>query len=113
MLLSRQNKRGWVVRSGYSAQSAAELLGCGSVHPDPCCQGSTGAGSRSAVRRLSCSFRGNVAAGDDVVTGGAITAVDPRPDGTTIVTCDVWADVVGGRRAIAGSAEVLLAAAGA
>ena len=65
------------------------------------------AGSRSAIRSITCSFRGHVAAGDDVATGGSITAVERVPEGT-VVQCDVWADVVGGRRAITGHAEVLV-----
>ena len=65
------------------------------------------AGSRAAVRSISCTFCGNVAAGDDVVTGGEITGVEQAEDGT-LVRCDVWADVVGGRRAIIGTAQVLL-----
>ena len=65
------------------------------------------AGSRSAVRRISCRFTANVLAGDDVVTGGTVTAVEPV-DGGTLATCDVWADRSDGTRAITGTAEVLL-----
>lgn len=65
------------------------------------------AGSRAAIRRLSCSFRGNVVAGDDVLVGGRITSVEAT-DGGKLVECEVWADVVGGRRAISGTARVLL-----
>ncbi|GGN80656.1 MaoC/PaaZ C-terminal domain-containing protein [Nocardia rhizosphaerihabitans] len=66
------------------------------------------AGSRKALRSIECSFRGNVAAGDDVSVGGRVTAVEPTTDGA-LVDVEVWADVVGGRRAIAGSATVFLA----
>jgi acyl dehydratase len=67
------------------------------------------AGSRSAVRRISCRFTANVFAGDDVVAGGTVTAVE-RVDGGRLVTCDVWADRADGVRAIGGTAEVLLVA---
>lgn len=68
------------------------------------------AGSRAAIRSLTCSFRGNVLAGDDVSVGGIVTSV-VVVEGGTLVDCDVWADVVGGRRAISGSASVLINAA--
>lgn len=67
------------------------------------------AGSRQALRSIECSFRGNVAAGDDVTVGGCVTAVERAPDGA-LVEVEVWADVVGGRRAIAGTATVCWAA---
>lgn len=63
------------------------------------------AGSYSAVRRLDCSFRGNVAAGDDVEVGGRVTEIEPTEAGW-LVGVDVWADVVDGRRAVLGSASV-------
>jgi acyl dehydratase len=64
------------------------------------------AGSRGALRRIDCSFRGNVAAGDDVQVGARVTAVEPVPEGH-LVDLDVWAEVVGGRRAVVGTATVL------
>ncbi|OBF37448.1 hypothetical protein A5719_21785 [Mycolicibacterium peregrinum] len=63
------------------------------------------AGSRAAISKLSCSFRGNVFAGDDVAVGATVTAVTDT-DGGRLVECDVWADVVGGKRAITGTAVV-------
>ncbi|MFE6509473.1 MaoC family dehydratase [Nocardioides sp. NPDC057767] len=65
------------------------------------------AGSRSAIRRISCTFRSNVFAGDDVEVGGTVTEAHDTDSGV-LVECDVWADVVGGPRAIAGTATVLL-----
>ncbi|MGW5518791.1 MaoC/PaaZ C-terminal domain-containing protein [Nocardia africana] len=38
-------------------------------------------GSRSALRSISCSFRANIFAGDDVTVGGEVTAVSPADDG--------------------------------
>lgn len=64
------------------------------------------AGSRQALRHLECSFKANVAAGDDIEVGGRVMAVDPATDGLQ-VTLEVWADVVGGRRAVTGTATVL------
>lgn len=70
------------------------------------------AGGRRALRSIDCSFRGSVVAGDDVEVGAVVTAVEPVPGGAE-VSLEVWADVVGGRRAIAGAARVLVAGAGA
>jgi acyl dehydratase len=64
------------------------------------------AGSRQAIRTIECSFRGHVAAGDDVALGGTVTALTPGEEGV-LVDLEVWADVVGGRRAISGTARVL------
>jgi len=65
------------------------------------------AGSRSAIRRISCSFRANVFAGDDVEVGGTVLEVRETDQGD-LAECEVWADVVGGARAITGTASVLL-----
>ncbi len=63
------------------------------------------AGSRDTLRTIECAFRANVAAGDDVALGGCVTSVTPVEDGV-LVDLKVWADVVGGRRAISGTAQV-------
>lgn len=65
------------------------------------------AGSRAAVRTVTCSFRGNVLACDDVSVGAIVTSIENHEDGF-LVGYDVWADVLGGRRAISGSANVLV-----
>ena len=62
------------------------------------------AGSRAALRTVSCSFRSNVFAGDDVVVGGEVTAITEDAAGA-LVECTVWAEA-NGRRAIQGSATV-------
>ena len=67
------------------------------------------AGSRSAVRQISCRFTANVFAGDDVVVGGVVTGLSPV-EGGRLATCEVWADRADGVRAISGTAEVHLAA---
>jgi acyl dehydratase len=64
------------------------------------------AGSRSALRSITCFFRGNVVAGDDVEIGATVTTVQPADDGL-LVDLDVRADVVGGRTALTGTARVL------
>ncbi|MFE3188456.1 MaoC family dehydratase [Nocardia sp. NPDC059240] len=64
------------------------------------------AGTRSALRSISCSFRANVFTGDDVVVGGEVTAVTEEGS-IRVIDCDVWADVAG-RRAIVGTATVAL-----
>jgi acyl dehydratase len=63
------------------------------------------AGSRSAVRSMTCRFQANVFAGDRVDVGGTVLAV--HPDGS--VDCEVWADRADGTRAVAGRATVALA----
>lgn len=65
------------------------------------------AGSRAAIKSIRCSFTGNVFAGDDVQIGGTVQAVRSE-NGVTLADCDVWAEVVGGRRAIVGTATVQL-----
>jgi acyl dehydratase len=64
------------------------------------------AGGREAITSISCRFRGVVHAGDTVECAGTVTHVEPT-DAGTLVTCQVWADVRGGRRAIEGTATVL------
>jgi acyl dehydratase len=64
------------------------------------------AGSRSAVRQIACRFTANVFAGDDIVVGGTVTALEPV-EGGELVTCDVWADRSDGTRAVTGTAQVL------
>jgi acyl dehydratase len=68
----------------------------------------TWAGGRGALSSISCRFGGLVVAGDDVVCGGTVTEVAVSAAGSTIATCEVWADVRGGRRAIEGVATVAL-----
>jgi len=63
------------------------------------------AGSRAALQSINCRFKANVFAGDEVELGGVVTATQSRPDGI-LAECDVWADVVGGGRAISGTAQV-------
>lgn len=64
------------------------------------------AGSRSALRSIDCSFRGNAFAGDDIEVGATVTGVEPVTGGL-LVGLNVRADVVGGPRAITGTAQVL------
>jgi acyl dehydratase len=65
------------------------------------------AGSRDAVRRISCRFTANVLAGDDVVAGGVVTAVH-ESGGERVAECEVWADRGDGVRVLTGSASVAL-----
>ena len=65
------------------------------------------AGSRAAIQRIRCEFRGYVFAGDDVEVGGRVTSTRAT-DAGTVAEVDVWADVIGGRRAVLGSATVLI-----
>jgi len=67
------------------------------------------AGDPARIRALKVRFLDNVRAGDRVVAGGVVTSV--AGDGRhQIAECDVWLDVVGGPRALAGSATVALKA---
>ncbi|SEA61786.1 MULTISPECIES: MaoC/PaaZ C-terminal domain-containing protein [unclassified Mycobacterium] len=66
------------------------------------------AGSRQALREISCAFRANVFAGDDVLVGGEVTSVTSDENGR-LVNCALWAET-NGKRAIVGSATVVLPA---
>ncbi|QGP89784.1 hypothetical protein GKZ92_20400 [Gordonia sp. 135] len=48
------------------------------------------AGSRSAIRSVTCRFQANVFEGDSIEVGGTVTDVQTIADDTT-VTCDIWA----------------------
>ncbi len=63
------------------------------------------AGDPARIRALKVRFLDNVRAGDRVVAGGVVTSV--AGEGRhRIAECDVWLDVVGGPRALAGSATI-------
>lgn len=59
------------------------------------------------LRGLTLRFRANVFDGDRVEAGGVVTAVR-EVDGQRLADCDVWLDVTGGARALAGTATVAL-----
>jgi 3-hydroxybutyryl-CoA dehydratase len=61
------------------------------------------------LRVFDVRFLANVFAGDRVVAGGRVDDTEER-DGETHVHCSVWLDVDGGRRALEGTAVVVLAA---
>jgi acyl dehydratase len=62
-------------------------------------------GDFSCLRRLDVRFQGKVVAGDHVTAGGRVTAVRLGENGPE-ATCEVWLDVAGGGRALAGTAVV-------
>jgi acyl dehydratase len=64
-------------------------------------------GDPRAVRRLTVRFLANVLAGEAVTAGGRVTGVREEA-GERLADCDVWLDVDGGRRVLAGRATVLL-----
>ena len=66
------------------------------------------AGSRAAVRRVSCRFHANVFAGDTVTAGGQIVEVRPVTDALE-VDCEVWIDRDDGTRVLSGRCTVLRA----
>ena len=69
----------------------------------------TWAGDPARIRALKVRFLDNVRGGDRVVAGGVVRSV--AGDGRhQVAECDVWLDVVGGPRALAGSATVALEA---
>lgn len=59
------------------------------------------AGGDDRIRSFQSRFIANVFAGDEVVAGGTVTAVDGKR-----VECEVWLDHADGRRALHGSAIV-------
>ncbi len=66
------------------------------------------AGGHQHLRRLRVRFLANVFAGDRLVAGGTVTAVEPDRGGT-LATCDVWLRR-GDDTVMAGQARVLLPA---
>ncbi|CAN5210733.1 hypothetical protein BH09ACT6_BH09ACT6_05650 [soil metagenome] len=58
-----------------------------------------------SIRSFSVRFIANVYGGDEVIAGGVVEGVI---DATTerLYSCSVWLDVVGGGRALAGTASV-------
>lgn len=54
------------------------------------------------VKAFTCRFAGSVYAGDEVVAGGEVTAVEP--DGTA--TLSLWLDRDGGERVLSGTAAI-------
>jgi 3-hydroxybutyryl-CoA dehydratase len=66
------------------------------------------AGDETTIRQLHCRYLANVRAGDSVSAGGTVTDVRPAAGEDTVVECAVWLDVVGGDRAIEGTATLLL-----
>ncbi len=59
------------------------------------------------LRALTLRFMANVFDGDRVEAGGVVTALR-EVDGQRLADCDVWLDVTGGARALAGTATVAL-----
>jgi 3-hydroxybutyryl-CoA dehydratase len=66
------------------------------------------AAPRATIADLNVRLTANVFDGDRVTAGGRVDAVDER-DGERRLTCSVWLDVDGGRRALQGTATLLLA----
>lgn len=59
------------------------------------------------LRAITLRFMANVFDGDRVLAGGRVTAVR-EVNGERLADCEVWLDVTGGMRALAGSATVAL-----
>ncbi|MGB6245679.1 MaoC family dehydratase [Gordonia sp. (in: high G+C Gram-positive bacteria)] len=66
------------------------------------------AGGRDRIREFHVRFLGNVFAGQTVRAGAELTAVRDGPDGR-LIDCEVWLDVDGADRALAGTATVVMA----
>jgi acyl dehydratase len=65
------------------------------------------AGGADRLRRFKVRFMANVLAGDTVRAGGTVTAVREE-NGERLADLDVWLDVDGGSRALAGVATVAI-----
>lgn len=59
------------------------------------------------IRDLNVRLTANVFAGDTVHAAGQIDSIEER-DGEQVLTCRVWLDVDGGRRALDGTATLVL-----
>lgn len=66
------------------------------------------AAPRATIADLNVRLTANVFDGDRVTAGGRVDAVDEH-DRERRLTCSVWLDVDGGRRALQGTATLLLA----
>lgn len=66
------------------------------------------AGGEDRLRAFDVRFRAPVLAGDRVVAGGRIAALRAE-GGVRLADCEVWVDVVGGARALDGTATVAVA----
>lgn len=64
----------------------------------------------ATIRDLNVRLSANVFGGDRVIAGGRVDHVR-RDDGDQLVSCSVWLDVDGGRRALQGTATVSLPSA--
>jgi acyl dehydratase len=64
------------------------------------------AGGLDRILGVDVRFLANVVAGDAVEAGGRVVGVE-EAGGRTVVTCEVWLDVAGGRRALQGTATVV------
>jgi acyl dehydratase len=64
-------------------------------------------GDPAHVRSMKVRFQDNVLAGDHVVAGGVVTDVRDE-GGERIAYCDIWLDVIGGSRAMSGTAAVVV-----
>ena len=65
-------------------------------------------GDPAKLRSLRVRFLDNVRGGDHVIAGGTVTAITDQGE-DQIAECDVWLDVVGGGRALSGTAAVVVA----
>ena len=63
----------------------------------------------TCLRRLDARFTSNVFAGERVVAGGVVTAVNDDGD-ERLVDCEVWLDRGDGTRAVAATATVAVGA---
>jgi acyl dehydratase len=61
----------------------------------------------SRLRGITLRFMANVFNGDRVEAGGRVTAVR-EVNGERLADCEVWLDVTGGTRALAGTATVVV-----
>jgi 3-hydroxybutyryl-CoA dehydratase len=66
------------------------------------------AAPQATIAELNVRLNANVFGGERVTAGGQVDAVDER-DGERRLTCSVWLDVHGGRRALQGTATLVLA----
>jgi acyl dehydratase len=64
----------------------------------------------TCLRRLEARFTSNVFAGESVVAGGVVTAVNDDGD-ERLIDCEVWLDRGDGTRAVAATATVTVGAA--
>jgi len=67
-------------------------------------------GDRGRLVALECRFRKPALKGDRITCSGTVTAVQSQPDGSVLLSLDLWAETQAGDRIAVATGQVRLAA---